>query len=67
MGPQPERLESQKAQSAVRAQGEFKVSLLASRVATNAFGELIVLNTIGRSLFDSFSPTENCCGVSVNA
>lgn len=37
-------------------QGEFKVSLLASRVATNAFGELIVLNTIGRSLFDLFSP-----------
>ena len=33
---------------------EFKVSLIAQQIATNAFGELIVLNTIGR-LFDLFS------------
>lgn len=33
---------------------EFKVSLIAQEIATNAFGELIVLNTIGR-LFDLFS------------
>ncbi|HET7113392.1 MAG TPA: hypothetical protein VFI57_07095 [Pyrinomonadaceae bacterium] len=35
---------------------EFKVSLLAEKIATNAFGELIVLNTTGRgALFDLFS------------
>lgn len=33
---------------------EFKVSLIAQQIATNAFDELIVLNTIGR-LFDLFS------------
>ena len=36
-------------------QAEFKVSLIARKIATNAFGELIVLNTTGRSLFDLFS------------
>lgn len=34
---------------------EFKVSLLAREIATNRFGELIVLNATGRSLFDLFS------------
>jgi hypothetical protein len=34
---------------------EFKVSLIARRIATNSFGELLVLNTTGRSLFDLFS------------
>ena len=34
---------------------EFKVSLIARAIATNAFGELIVLNTTGRWLFDLFS------------
>jgi hypothetical protein len=34
---------------------EFKVSLIAGKIATNAFGELIVLNTTGRWLFDLFS------------
>jgi streptogramin lyase len=33
---------------------EFKVSLIAQQIATNSFGELIVLNTIGR-LFYLFS------------
>ena len=33
----------------------FKVSLIAQQIATNAFGELIVLNTTGRWLFDLFS------------
>ena len=36
-------------------QAEFKVSLIAGKIATNAFGELIVLNTVGRWLFDLFS------------
>ena len=34
---------------------DFKVSLIAQQIATNAFGELIVLNTTGRWLFDLFS------------
>jgi hypothetical protein len=34
---------------------EFKVSLLAQKIATNALGEVIVLNATGRSLFDLFS------------
>ena len=36
-------------------QSEFKVSLIAGKIATNAFGELIVLNTTGRWLFDLFN------------
>jgi hypothetical protein len=36
-------------------ESEFKVSLLARKIATNSFGELIVLNTTGRALFDLFS------------
>lgn len=38
---------------------EFKVSLLATKIATNSFGELIVLNVTGRSLFDLFSAGGN--------
>jgi hypothetical protein len=34
---------------------EFKVSLIAGQIATNKFGELIVLNTTGRWLFDLFN------------
>jgi hypothetical protein len=34
---------------------EFKVSLIAREIATNVFGELILLNTTGRWLFDLFS------------
>ncbi len=34
---------------------EFKVSLLPLEIAVNAFGEIVVLNTVGRSLFDLFS------------
>ena len=36
-------------------QGEFKVSLIARKIALNAVGELIVLNTTGKWLFDLFS------------
>ena len=36
-------------------ESEFKVSLIARAIATNAFGELIVLNTTGRWLFDLFN------------
>lgn len=36
-------------------ESEFKVSLLARKIATNAFGEIIVLNATGQSLFDLFS------------
>ena len=36
-------------------ESEFKVSLIARKIATNAFGELIVLNTTGRWLFDLFT------------
>lgn len=35
--------------------GEFKVSLIAGKIAANALGELIVLNTTGRWLFDLFT------------
>ena len=38
-----------------RLLSEFKVSLIAGKIAANAFGELIVLNTTGRWLFDLFS------------
>jgi hypothetical protein len=34
---------------------EFKVSLIAGKIAANALGELIILNTTGRWLFDLFS------------
>jgi hypothetical protein len=36
-------------------QSEFKVSLIARKIVLNAFGELIVLNTTGKWLFDLFS------------
>jgi hypothetical protein len=38
-----------------RLRSEFKVSLIAGKIAANALGELIVLNTTGRWLFDLFS------------
>lgn len=38
-----------------RLLSEFKVSLIAGKIAANAFGEVIVLSTTGQSLFDLFS------------
>ncbi|HET9524928.1 MAG TPA: hypothetical protein VFO99_02095 [Pyrinomonadaceae bacterium] len=38
---------------------EFKVSLLARKIAINSIGELIVLNMTGQSLFDLFSADGN--------